>query len=86
VRGIEYSYHFTVRTGVTIDIVPHDYYLEITATMDAAYRPMPIVRTSTSWTWHEINKQASDAVGHAVDVAKIIADQIGDPLEPDFSQ
>ena len=74
---LAFSHRFSLRTGVSLAVTPHDDTgcVDYTASMSTAYAPLEPVRADYAWPWDVINQQASDQSGVAIDVrTTIIAD------------
>ena len=84
---LAFSQRFTVRTGVTLSVTPHDDTgcVDYSAAMSAAYAPQEPMRTDYPWPWDVISQQASDQSGVTIDVrAQVLADLRADGFTKDI--
>src|SRR5205823_2530589 len=67
---LDATWRFTSRTGVTITATPlqADGCVRFTATMTAAYQPMPLVHADAEWSWTDLSTSASNQLGSTIDV------------------
>lgn len=81
---LDFSYHFTARSGVAVDPVPLEEQgcVAILAVQGPDYRPATVRRSTVVWPWRAINKAAEEQ-GVPVDVKAMIyaiLRKMGDPL------
>jgi len=81
------SWRFAARSGVNVSAAPldSDGCVRVTATMTAAYTPMPLVHADTDWSWAEVNDTASGQLGQPIDVRQTLI-QVASTFNPNASQ
>jgi hypothetical protein len=76
---LSYSYHFTVRSGVSISVAPDTSTgcVKFTATIGGAYQPLTPIRKDCIDPWSQLNAQIQAALGDpTIDVKKLIEAQV----------
>jgi hypothetical protein len=84
---LDASWRFTARTGVNVSAAALETNgcVRVTATMTAAYTPMPLAHVDTDWSWDEVNNTASSQLGQAIDVRQTLI-QVASTFNPNASQ
>ncbi len=68
------TWRFTTRTGVTVKAQTDEEQgcVHFSASMDASYKPAPLVYADAKWSWAQLSASAGDQLGQSVDVRKEI--------------
>jgi hypothetical protein len=84
---LDASWRFTARTGVIVSaaMLDADGCVRFTATMTAAYTPMPLVHADMDWSWGEVSDTASSQLGAPIDVRQTLI-QVASTFNPNASQ
>jgi hypothetical protein len=80
--NLGYAYHYTMRTGVAIQAVPHDDIgcVQFIAAVNANYQPMSLTRHVVTWPWSQINTEAQLMANNPnLDILQKIEDGAADP-------
>lgn len=80
---LDAHWRFTSRTGVNVSATPLDAdgCVRFTATMTAAYTPMPLVHADADWPWDAVSASATSQLGQPIDVRQALI-QIASQINP----
>jgi hypothetical protein len=83
--GLQVSYHFTVRSGVTVKATTDEDTgcVRFTGTLGPGYRPLNPERHDCVDPWSELNQQAGAALGQpGLDIEKVIEEKVPPAFAP----